>query len=151
MPGVSTTWSERFLPIILHELCLRTQSPRRLILSSTQQSLPILDNFPHHLIYKFEVRTFRKTLWMRSILLACTQLRKGHIDRRYNMADLAVYGRLIFKWTVNLVWRRGMDCIVYGLSLGAGRYEGGNDILSSIKITKFWPAARLSGTPEQPS
>jgi hypothetical protein len=44
-----------------------------------------------------------------------------------------------------------MDCIVCGLSLGADRYEGGNDILGSIKITKFWPAERPSGTHEQPS
>jgi hypothetical protein len=41
-----------------------------------------------------------------------------------------------------------MDCIVCGLSLGADRYEGGNDILGSIKIIKFWPAERPSGTHE---
>jgi hypothetical protein len=75
-----------------------------------------------------------------------TQLRKENIDRRYHMADLAVCSRLILKWIVNTVLRRGMDCIVCGLSLGADRYEGGNDILGSIKITKFWPAERPSGT-----
>jgi len=49
-----------------------------------------------------------------------TELRKGNIDRRYHMADLAVHGRLILKWIVIIVWRRRMDCIVCGLSLGAG-------------------------------
>ena len=49
-----------------------------------------------------------------------SQLRKGNMDRRYHMADLAVYGRFILKWVANIVWRRGMDCIVCGLSLGTG-------------------------------
>jgi hypothetical protein len=43
-----------------------------------------------------------------------------------------------------------MDCIVAVLAWGQDRYEGGNEILGSIKITKFWPAERLSGTHEQP-
>jgi len=32
-----------------------------------------------------------------------TELRKGNIDRRDHMADLAVYGRHILKWIVNTV------------------------------------------------
>ena len=108
-----------FFPLFFTN-CLRSRSPWRFIFFSTQQSLPLLDNSPHYLIMKFKVRTLRKTVWMRSIFLACTQQRKGNIDRRYHMADLAVYGRLLLKWIVNIVRRRGMDCIVWGLSLGTG-------------------------------
>jgi hypothetical protein len=42
------------------------------VLFFLQQFLPLLVKFLHYLIKKYKVRTFRKTVWMRWILPACT-------------------------------------------------------------------------------
>ena len=120
---------------------------------STQQSLSLPDNFPHYLIKKFKVRTFRKTVCMRSILLARTH-KIAYGTSKGKHRQKIPHGRSSGIWQAGIkmdskhsvkAWN-GLYCLRF--KLGADRYEGGNDILGSIKIIKFWPAERPSGTHE---